>query len=51
MPKRSTAPTPAAAISVASATSSEIEKRSIPGIESIGSRTASPAATNSGWIR
>ena len=42
---------PAAAISVASATSSEIEKRSIPGIDSTSSRTPSPATTKAGWIR
>ena len=34
--------TPAAAISVTSATASEIERRSMPGIEAIGSRTPSP---------
>ena len=39
------------AISVASATSSEIEKRSMPGIDSTSSRTPSPATTKAGWIR
>src|SRR5665811_2118038 len=51
MPKSRIAPIPALAISVASATSSEIEKRSIPGIDSISSRTPSPATTKAGWIR
>src|SRR6188472_4598731 len=51
MPKSRTVATPAVAISVASATSSEIEKRSIPGIESISSRTSSPATTKRGWIK
>ena len=50
MPKRSSAPTPRVAISVASATSSEIEKRSMPGIDSTSSRTPSPATTKAGWI-
>src|ERR1044072_5992403 len=51
MPKRRTAPIPAPAISVASATSSEIEKRSMPGIEAISSRTPPPPTTKAGWIR
>ena len=51
IPKRSTAPIPEAWISVASATSSEIEKRSIPGIDSTGSRTSEPETTKSGWTR
>src|SRR5215217_7562879 len=51
MPKSNTAPMPAVAISVASATSSEMEKRSMPGIEGICSRTFSPATTKRGWIR
>ena len=42
---------PAAAISVTSATASEIERRSIPGIVSIGSRTPSPAVMKRGWTR
>ena len=50
-PKSRTEPMPAVAISVASATSSEIEKRSMPGIESTSSRTFSPATTKRGWIR
>ena len=32
-------------------TSSEIEKRSMPGIEATSSRTPSPATTKAGWIR
>jgi hypothetical protein len=51
MPNRITAPIPAAWSSVASPTSSEIEQRSIPGIEGTFSRTPSPATTNSGCTR
>src|SRR6476646_4985212 len=51
MPKSSTVAIPAVAISVASPTSSEIEKRSTPGIEGTSSRTFSPATTKRGWIR
>src|SRR6266536_5340989 len=42
---------PLARSSVASPTSSEIEKRSTPGIDGTSSRTPSPATTKSGWIR
>ncbi len=51
MPNRITAPMPAAWSSVASATSSEIERRSTPGIDGTSSRTPSPATTNSGCTR
>ncbi len=43
IPKRRTASTPAAWISAASATSSEIESRSTPGIDGTSSRTSVPA--------
>src|ERR1700755_964419 len=51
MPKRMTAPIPAAASSRAFSTRLLIEEREIPGIEEISSLTPSPATTNSGWIR
>ena len=51
IPKRITARTPTEISSVASATASAIERRSTPGIASMGSRTASPAVTNIGWTR
>src|SRR4051812_8170784 len=51
IPNRITASIPTAASSEASATSSLIEKRSIPGIDSTGSRTFSLETTNSGWTR
>ena len=51
IPNRITPGTPAAWISPASSTNSLIEKRSIPGIDSTGSRVPSFATTNSGWIR
>src|SRR5262245_61232132 len=51
MPNRITASIPAAWSSDASASSSPIEKRSIPGIDSTGSRTPSPETTKRGWTR
>src|SRR5918994_199317 len=51
MPKSISAPIPAAAISPASSTRLEIEKRSMPGIDGTSSRIPSPATTKAGWIR
>src|SRR5918994_2094290 len=51
MPRRISAPIPATAISPASSTRLEIEKRSMPGIDGTSSRIPSPATTKAGWIR
>ena len=51
MPKSSTESTPAARTAPASSTSSLIDSRCTPGIESMSSRTSVPALTNNGWIR